>query len=87
MPSFIASIQIGKLDVKVEYMFDEEKQETEVSFDSIPAVFPAQCCGGAERTAEDRSSSDTDFPVYHQRAGPVYQISLHRSFGGLCPSV
>ena len=30
----------GKLDVKVEYMFDEEKQETEVSFDSIPAVFP-----------------------------------------------
>ena len=29
-----------KLDVKVEYMFDEEKQETEVSFDSIPAVFP-----------------------------------------------
>ena len=30
----------GKLDVKVEYMFDEEEQETEVSFDSIPAVFP-----------------------------------------------
>ena len=24
----------------MEYMFDEEKQETEVSFDSIPAVFP-----------------------------------------------
>ena len=30
----------GKLDVKVEYMLDEEKQEAEVSFDSIPAVFP-----------------------------------------------
>ncbi|MEQ3392537.1 tyrosine protein kinase, partial [Phocaeicola vulgatus] len=30
----------GKLDVKVEYMLDEEEQETEVSFDSIPAVFP-----------------------------------------------
>ena len=30
----------GKFDVKVEYMLDEEKQEAEVSFDSIPAVFP-----------------------------------------------
>ena len=66
---------------------EAEAEPDQPSAGSETAVFPAQCCGGAERTAEDCSSSDTDFPVYHQRAGPVYQISLHRSFGGLCPSV
>lgn len=36
---YLKYIMNGKLDVKVEYMFDEEKQEIEVSFDSILVVF------------------------------------------------
>ena len=38
-------------------MFDEEKQETEVSFDSIPAVFP---------------HSSRSFQFYKERLGPTF---------------
>ena len=37
-------------------MFDEEKQETEVSFDSIPAVFP----------------TPVGVSVYKERLGPTF---------------
>ena len=54
----------GKLDVKVEYMFDEEKQETEVSFDSIPAVSPTPVGSFPSFTKNDLSPTlKTIYPL------------------------
>ena len=47
----------GKLDVKVEYMFDEEKQETEVSFVQYSGCFP---------------HSSRSFQFYKERLGPTF---------------
>lgn len=46
----------GKLDVKVEYMFDEEKQETEVSL-TVFRLFP---------------HSSRSFQFYKERLGPTF---------------